>query len=148
MVGSGDGAGQLPVQGRPTTLAYGRAGASCACSRCGTGGLFFVLCFPSRLSYLPPVVTPSSVGFYRPRPQYFRMFSHLPTKEALEKEERIDEMKKIFKKQPTRPASAASTAGPRPTSDNTLQYYSVRCFVYFYRQYRMLRNGHVILPSL
>ena len=31
--------------GRPTTLAYGRAGACCACSRCGTGGLFFCCCF-------------------------------------------------------------------------------------------------------
>ena len=30
--------------GRPTTLAYGRAGACCACSRCRTGGLFF-FCF-------------------------------------------------------------------------------------------------------
>ena len=29
------------MPGRPTTLAYGRAGACCACSRCGTGGLFF-----------------------------------------------------------------------------------------------------------
>ena len=29
-------------QCRPTTLAYGKAGACCACSRCGTGGLFFL----------------------------------------------------------------------------------------------------------
>ena len=43
MVGSGDGAGQLPVPGRPTTLEYGRAGACCACSRCGAGGLFLVV---------------------------------------------------------------------------------------------------------
>ena len=50
MVGSGDGAGQLPVPGRPTTLAFSRARACCACSRCRTGGLFF---FSSRLSYLP-----------------------------------------------------------------------------------------------
>ena len=27
--------------GHPTTLAYSRAEACCACSRCGTGGLFF-----------------------------------------------------------------------------------------------------------
>ena len=70
VVGSGDGAGQLPVPGRPTTLAYGRAGACCACSRCGMDGLCFfcflfccccccfvdvvvVLFFKSRLSYLP-----------------------------------------------------------------------------------------------
>ena len=39
----------LPVPGRPTTLAYGRAGAGCACSRCGTGGLFFL----SPLAYIP-----------------------------------------------------------------------------------------------
>ena len=53
VVGSGDGAGYLPVPGHPTTLAYGKAGACCACSRCGTGGLFFVVVFSSRLSNLP-----------------------------------------------------------------------------------------------
>ena len=34
--------------GRLTTLAYGRAGACCACNRCGTDGLFcfcFLFCF-------------------------------------------------------------------------------------------------------
>ena len=51
MVGSGDGAGQLPVPGRPTTLAYGRTGACCACSRCGTGGLFFFFFFFFHLVY-------------------------------------------------------------------------------------------------
>ena len=51
VVGSGDGAGQLPVPGRPTSLAYGRAGACCACSRCRMGGLF--LFFSSHLSYFP-----------------------------------------------------------------------------------------------
>ena len=51
MVGSGDGVGQLPVPGRPTTLVYGRAGACCAYSRCGIGGLCFF--FKCRLSYLP-----------------------------------------------------------------------------------------------
>ena len=44
VVGSGDSAGLLPVPGRPTALAYSKAGACCACSRCGTGGLFFC-CF-------------------------------------------------------------------------------------------------------
>ena len=41
------------MPGRPTTLAYGRAGACCACCRCGIGGLF---CFfiPSILSFLIP----------------------------------------------------------------------------------------------
>ena len=29
------------MPGHPTTLAYGRAGACCTCSRCETGGLFF-----------------------------------------------------------------------------------------------------------
>ena len=51
VVGSGDGAGWLPVPVRPTALAYSRVGACCACSRCGTwggGGAFF----SSRLSYL------------------------------------------------------------------------------------------------
>ena len=35
----------MPV--RPTTLAYSREGACCACRRCGTGGLFcfFLFCF-------------------------------------------------------------------------------------------------------
>ena len=50
VAGSGDGAGLLPVSGRPTTLAYGRAGACCACSRCGMDGLFFV-CFCFHLVY-------------------------------------------------------------------------------------------------
>ena len=45
VVGSGDGAGYLPVPGRPTTLAFSRAGACCVCSRCGTGGLFFFFFF-------------------------------------------------------------------------------------------------------
>ena len=48
------------MPGRPTTLAYGWAGACCACSRCGTGVFFFFFCFfffvvvvvSSRLSYL------------------------------------------------------------------------------------------------
>ena len=45
------------------------------------------------------------------------MSSSLPTDEALEKEDRIEEMKKEQnkKKKPTRPAPAASTAGPCPT---------------------------------
>ena len=42
VVGSGDGAGYLPVPGRPTTLAYGSAGACCDCSRCGMDGLCFI----------------------------------------------------------------------------------------------------------
>ena len=33
------------VLGRSTTFAYGRAGACCACSRCGTGGLFLFYFF-------------------------------------------------------------------------------------------------------
>ena len=49
VVGSGDGAGYLPVPGRPTTLAYGRAGAYCACSRCETGALFFIFFFISSI---------------------------------------------------------------------------------------------------
>ena len=57
MVGSGDGAGQVPVPGHPTTLEYGRAGALCACSRSGRVGCFFFFLFVfvllSRLSYLP-----------------------------------------------------------------------------------------------
>ena len=44
------------------------------------------------------------------------MSSRLPTDEALEKEDRIDEMKQNNKKkQPIHPAPAASTAGPCPT---------------------------------
>ena len=37
----GDGAGKLPVPGRPATFAYNGARACCACSRCRTGGLYF-----------------------------------------------------------------------------------------------------------
>ena len=45
MAGSGDGAGYFPVPGHPTTLAYGRAGAYCACRGCGTCGLFCLFSF-------------------------------------------------------------------------------------------------------
>ena len=40
------------MPGRPTTLAYGRAGvgACCACSRCGRGGLFLLFFISSILS--------------------------------------------------------------------------------------------------
>ena len=58
VVGSGDGAGQLPVPGRPVTLAYGRTGACFACSRFGTGGLFN--CFIS--SILSSFSNASSLG--------------------------------------------------------------------------------------
>ena len=43
VVGSGDGAGWLPVPGRPTILAHGRARACCACSRYGMVGYVFVV---------------------------------------------------------------------------------------------------------
>ena len=43
------------------------------------------------------------------------MSRRLQRDEALEKEDRIDEMKKIIKKKPTHPAPAASIAGPCPT---------------------------------
>ena len=42
----------LPVPGRPATFAYSRARACCACSRCGTGGLYlfyFSSIFPSNV---------------------------------------------------------------------------------------------------
>ena len=44
--------GKLPVPGRPTNLDYSRAGACCACSRCGWGlfGHFF-----SHLSFLSSI---------------------------------------------------------------------------------------------
>ena len=45
---------------RPTTLAHGRAGACCACSRFGTGGLFFRFVFTS--SILSSFSNASSVG--------------------------------------------------------------------------------------
>ena len=41
----GNGAGKLPVPGHPATFAYSRARACCACSRCGTGGLYFFFIF-------------------------------------------------------------------------------------------------------
>ena len=40
------------MPGRPTTSAYGRAGACCACSRYEMDGLCFFF-FKFRLSYLP-----------------------------------------------------------------------------------------------
>ena len=43
MVGWSEGAGKIPVLGRPTNLDHSRAGAYCACSRCRWGlfGHFF-----------------------------------------------------------------------------------------------------------
>ena len=43
------------VPGRPATLAYNRARACCACSRCGTWVIFFLIffiCFPFLMSCL------------------------------------------------------------------------------------------------
>ena len=37
------------MPGRPTSLAYGRVGVCCTCSRCGTGGMFFVYSFISSI---------------------------------------------------------------------------------------------------
>ena len=48
------------MPGRPTTLAYGRAGSCCACSRCGTCGLFLLVCFIS--SILSSFSNASSLG--------------------------------------------------------------------------------------
>ena len=48
------------MPGRPTTLAYCRAGACCACSSCVMGGLFFILFFIS--SILSSFSNASSVG--------------------------------------------------------------------------------------
>ena len=49
VVGMGDGAELLPVPGRPATFACSRARTCCACSRCGTGWLYFFIFF----IYLP-----------------------------------------------------------------------------------------------
>ena len=59
MLGSGDGAGKLPVPGRPTTLAYGRAAACCACSRWGRVGCFL---FYFILSIYLPFLMPHLMG--------------------------------------------------------------------------------------
>ena len=51
------------MPGRPTTLVYGRAGACCACSRCGTGVLFFFCLFVFFISsILSSVSNASSLG--------------------------------------------------------------------------------------
>ena len=46
--------GKLPEPGRPANLDFSRAGAYCACSRCGLGlfGLFFLSSITS-LFFLP-----------------------------------------------------------------------------------------------
>ena len=41
VVGLADGAGKLPVPRHPATFAYSRARACSACSRCGSGWLYF-----------------------------------------------------------------------------------------------------------
>ena len=46
---------KLPVPGRPSTFAYSGARACCACSRCGTGGLFLFIYF--HLSSLSDVLS-------------------------------------------------------------------------------------------
>ena len=48
------------MPGRPTNLAYGRAGACCACSRCGMDGLCFIFFLIS--SILSSFSNASSVG--------------------------------------------------------------------------------------
>ena len=48
----GEGAGKLPVLGRPAAFAYSRARTCCACSRCRTGGLYFFFIFFICLSFL------------------------------------------------------------------------------------------------
>ena len=52
VVGSGYGAGYLPMPGCPAALAYSRARACCAYSRCGTGGLFLCCVFFFHLVFL------------------------------------------------------------------------------------------------
>ena len=43
VVGLCDGTGKLPESGRPAAFAYSRTRACCACSRCGTDGLYLYL---------------------------------------------------------------------------------------------------------
>ena len=50
------------MPGRPTPLAYGRAGACCACSRCGTGRLFLLMLFFFISSILSSFSYASSLG--------------------------------------------------------------------------------------
>ena len=47
------------MPGRPTTLAYGRAGACCACSKCGMCGLCFIFL---NLVYPIPFLMPHLLG--------------------------------------------------------------------------------------
>ena len=49
VVGSGDGVRKLPVQGRPTTLVYGRAGPAVLAA--GAGWVGYVLYFCLNLVY-------------------------------------------------------------------------------------------------
>ena len=72
--------------GRPTTLAYGRAGACCACSRCGTDGLFFffIFCLSSSFSNASSVgrrldvLKYCGIGLYNPAVvvSYYRRHAH------------------------------------------------------------------------
>ena len=50
------------MAGRPTSLAYGKAGACCACSRCGTGGLFLFVVVVFISSILSSFSNASSLG--------------------------------------------------------------------------------------
>ena len=46
--------GKLPVPGRPTSLDDGRAGAYCACSRCGWGFVWIFFSLICLFSFLSP----------------------------------------------------------------------------------------------
>ena len=74
--------GSTIFTGSPSTGAYGSAGAGCACSRCGMGGLFFILFFSSCLSYFPflmPHLLDSEMHRLMTKPTkfWFGMFSVL-----------------------------------------------------------------------
>ena len=51
--------GELPVPGRPTNLGKSRAGAYCACSRCGWGLFGYIY---SHLSFSSSVFLPLGHG--------------------------------------------------------------------------------------
>ena len=78
VVGSGDGAGKLLVPGCPITLVYGRAGACYACSRCGTGVLFFSVFF-FLLSILSSFSYASSLGGWLDILKYCGLGRYNPT---------------------------------------------------------------------
>ena len=74
--------GKLPVPGRPTYLDYSRAGAYCACSRCGWWWFGHFYSHLSFLLFLPLFGLVGCFGFSGPLRQYFSLYRAVSQREG------------------------------------------------------------------